>query len=297
MENSELKALITLLDDPNDTVYESVQKRLNEIGTPIVPELKDAWVQSKDELFLERSSSIISTIQFNDTLGQFKKWLDDGAESLFDGAFFIAKYNFPDLDYQLINQKIEKIKRDAWLQMNDNLTPLEQIRVINHIIFNINKFDRNNASFYSPNNSYLNQLLKTKKGNPISLAILFLIITKRLDLPVYGVNLPKNFILAYAEELYQTGLETEPENKIVSFYINPYNNGAILTKREIDHFLQQQKIKPQDIFYQACDNKIIIQRLLLNLIYSYEKQKKPDKVEDLKKFADLFENPLPDVLY
>jgi len=297
MENSELKALITLLDDPDDTVYESVQKRLNEIGVPIVPELKDAWVQSKDELFLERSSSIISSIQFNDTFNRFKKWVADGAENLFEGTFLVAKYNFPDLDYQLINLSIEKIKRDAWLQMNDNLTPLEQIRVINHIIFNIHKFDRNNTNFYSPNNSYINQLLKTKKGNPISLAILFLIIAKKLELPVYGVNLPKNFLLAYAEELYETGLGVEIENKIVSFYINPYNNGAILTKREIDYFLKQQKIKPQDIFYKVCDNKIIIQRLLLNLIYSYEKQKKTEKAEDLKKFADVFENPLPDVLY
>ncbi len=297
MENSELKALITLLDDPNDTVFESVQKRLNEIGAPIVPELKDAWVQSDNELFLERSSSIISSIQFNDTLVQFKNWVQNGAKSLLEASFLIAKYNFPDLDYHLINQKIEKIKKDAWLQMNDNLTPLEQIRVVNHIFFNIHKFGRNNSDFYAPKNSYLNQLLKTKKGNPISLAILFLIITEKLELPVYGVNLPKNFILAYAEELYETSLETEHENKIVSFYINPFNNGAILTKREIDYFLEQQKIKSHDMYYKICDNKIIIQRLLLNLIYSYEKLKKPDKVKDLKKFADLFDNPLPNVLY
>jgi len=243
MKNSELKALITLLDDPNNTVYESVEKRLKDIGAEIVPELKNAWENSKDELFLERTSTIISDVQFEDTLNRFKNWVDEGGENLLDASFLIARYNFPDLDYHLFVQQIEKIKRDAWLQMNDNLTPLEHIRVINHIIYNIHKFGRNNTDFYSPKNSYLNQVLESKKGNPISLAILYLIITEKLELPVYGVNLPKNFILAYAEKLYDTALETDIENKIVSFYINPYNNGAVLTKREIDYFLKQQKIK------------------------------------------------------
>lgn len=297
MENSELKALITLLDDPNHTVYRTVKKRLIEIGAVIVPELRNAWENSKDELFLKRTSAIISDVQFDDTLSRFKNWVDEGGENLLDASFLIAKNNFPDLEYNLIGQKIEKIKRDAWLQMNDNLTPLEQIRVINHIIYNIHKFGRNNTDFYSPKNSYINQVLETKKGNPISLAILYLIITEKLGLPVYGVNLPKNFILAYAEELYDSGLDTDIENKIVSFYINPYNNGAILTKREIDYFLKQQKIKHKDFFYQPCDNKTIIQRLLLNLIYSHERQKNSDKVESFKKFADLFDNPLPNISF
>jgi regulator of sirC expression with transglutaminase-like and TPR domain len=138
-------------------------------------------------------------------------------------------------------------------------------------------------------------VLETKKGNPISLAIIYLIITQKLGLPVYGVNLPKNFILAYIEDLFNTGLETDPESKIVSFYINPYNNGAVLTKREIDYFLEQQKIKPLDFFYTPCDNTTIIQRLLLNLIYAYERQKDQKKVNDLKKFLKVFDKPLPNI--
>jgi len=297
MGNTEIKALITLLDDPNDTIYESVEKKLIEIGPIIIPDLKNAWNNSEDELFLERSSLIISRVQFDDTFGKFKNWVDQDDDNLLDAAFLIAKYHSPDLDYNSINQKIEEIKRDAWLQMNDNLTPLEQIRVINHTIYSTHKFSRNNTDFYSPKNSYLNLVLETKKGNPISLAILYLIVTEKLKLPVYGVNLPKNFILAYAEELYNAELETDLEDKIVSFYINPYNNGAVLTKREIDYFLKQQKIKPQDYFYSPCNNKTIIQRLLLNLIYTYERQKDLEKVEDLKKFAEVFDNPLPDIAF
>jgi regulator of sirC expression with transglutaminase-like and TPR domain len=295
METHELKALISLLDDPDWTVYEAVKTRLTDLGPQILPELKNSWESNINELFLERSSLIISEIQFNDTFYQFKHWVDTGGINLLEGAFLIAKYNFPDLDFDLIQQKIEKIKRDAWLQMNDNLTPLEQIRVLNHIIYNIHKFTRNNTDFYSPKNSYINQVLETKKGNPVSLAILYLTVGTKLDLPIYGVNLSKNFILAYVEELYGASNETQPTDKIVSFYINPYNNGAVLTKREIDYFLKQQRIPPMDYYYVPCDNLTIIQRLLVYLQFSYEKQEDFPKMDELRKFLNCFENPLPDM--
>ena len=297
MIDSEIKALITLLEDPDWTVYEAVKNRLSDLGIEILPQLKNAWEISHSDLFLERSSLIIADVQFNQTFNLFKEWVKSDIGSLLEGAFLVAKYNFPDLEYDEILQKTEKIKRDAWLQMNENLTPLEQIRVLNHIIFNIHKYSRNNLDFYSPKNSYINLVLETKKGNPVSLAILYLTIAFKLGIPIYGVNLPKNFILAYVEELYPPKLETELEDKIVSFYINPYNNGAILTKREIDYFLKQQKIKPLDSFYFPCDNKTIIQRLILNLIFAYERQEQFTKVEELKKFLNLFDKPLPDISF
>jgi regulator of sirC expression with transglutaminase-like and TPR domain len=294
MKESEIKALITLLEDPDWTVYEAVKTRLVDLGEKVLPQLKVAWEKSKSDIFLERSLAIISDVQFNQTYDLFKVWVKSDEANLFDGAFLIAKYKFPDLDRDEIMQKVEKIKRDAWLQMNDNLTPLEQVRVLNHIIFNIHKFVRNNMDFYSPKNSYLNLVLETKKGNPVSLAILYLLVAVKLGLPVYGVNLPKNFILAYVEELSNSNLETVLEDKIVSFYINPYNNGAVLTKREIDYFLKQQKIKPLDYFYTPCDNHTTIQRLLLNLIFAYERQEDFGKAEELKKFLSLFKKQLPD---
>ena len=295
MEYPELKALISLLEDPDWSVYELVKTRLTNLGTEILPALKNSWETNSNELFLERSSLIISEIQFNETYNIFKEWVLSGASSLVEGAFLISKYNFPDLDYEDITNKIEKIKRDAWLQMNDNLTPLEQIRMLNHIIYNIHKFTRNNSDFYSPKNSYINQVLESKKGNPVSLAILYLSVGTKLGLPIFGVNLPKNFIIAYVEELYGGSIQTNPEDKIVSFYINPYNNGAVLTKREIDYFLKQQRIKPVDDYYIPCDNATIIQRLIMNLIYSYEKQEEYSKVEELQKFLNCFEKPLPDI--
>jgi len=294
---SELKAMIKLIDDPDPEIFEVVSGRLLDLGTIALAELKANKNNNINEFSIERINFIVNEIEFSSTLNLFKNWVNEGSEDLLNGVYLISKYNFPDLDILFLDQQIEKIKRDAWLQMNDNLTPLEQIKVLNHIFFNIHKYVKNVGDFYSPNNSYLNKVIDTRKGNPISLSILYLIVGVKLGLPLYGVNLPKNFILAYVEELSNYNLETEVEDKIVSFYINPYNNGAVLTRKEIDRFLKEQRIKPIDSFYNPCDNLVIVQRLILNLIYSYEKIENNLKVEELKQFASVFKTKLPDVTY
>jgi regulator of sirC expression with transglutaminase-like and TPR domain len=99
-----------------------------------------------------------------------------------------------------------------------------------------------------------------------------------LGLPIYGVSMPRNFILAYIDE-HNTYDLNDPE---ILFYINPFNEGKVLGEREIDYFLKQQKIEPREKYYLPCSNIEIIKKLILNLIYSYEKLGYPDKVNDLK---------------
>ncbi|NJK87893.1 MAG: hypothetical protein HC906_19945 [Bacteroidales bacterium] len=148
-------------------------------------------------------------------------------------------------------------------------------------------FKRNTANFYSPQNSYINLVLETKRGNPISLAIVYLAVAQKLNLPIYGVNLPKNFILAYKDEFRQTDSDDETED--ILFYINPYNKGSVLGKREIDYFIQQQQLEPRKEYYVPCSNVDIIIRLINNMILSYEKLEFTDKIERLKELLELIE--------
>jgi regulator of sirC expression with transglutaminase-like and TPR domain len=105
-------------------------------------------------------------------------------------------------------------------------------------------------------------------------------VAHELNLPIYGVNLPKNFILAYKDEFRHSDAADETED--ILFYINPNNKGAVLGKREIDYFLKQQQLKYDKSYYTTCSNKSIVLRLIHNLILSYEKLGFNDKVERLK---------------
>ena len=126
-------------------------------------------------------------------------------------------------------------------------------------------------------------MLETKKGNQISLAVIYSIIAQKLDIPVYGVNLPQHFILAYVDETQ----ENDFQNGIL-FYVNAFNKGFIFGRRDVDSFLKQLNIQPDKQFYEPCSNDEIIQRVLRNLISSYDKVGATQKVNELEELLEIF---------
>lgn len=284
MDEKELQAIIKLLDDPNETIFDEIQKYLLQKGPEVVSFLEDAWEDSLNSLFHERIEDIIQKIQFVDTQKKVTEWINQPTQNLLAGAYLIAHYQYPKLTYDEVNQKIEKLKRDTWIVLNDSLTALEKVKVLNHIIFEIHRFTRNSANYYAPQNSYINHVLSEKRGNSLTLALIYSEIAQRLDIPIYGVNLPHNYILAYMDEK-QAG---QPASKNdVLFYINPYNRGAVLGRREIDVFLKQQKLQPKKLYYAPCTPIDTILRLVKNLVYSYEQMGYPEKVEHFKQIETI----------
>ena len=178
-----------------------------------------------------------------------------------------------------IQKLLDKLRKDAWLEMNDGLTALEQVKVLNKIFFDIHGFAGNTQNYHAPQNSLLNIVLETRKGNPLMLSILYLEIARSAGIPVYGVNLPEHFILCYKDELEDPASIDDHSN--ILFYLNPFSKGDIFNKKEIDTFLQQLKIEKEKSFYEPCTNKDMIQRLIRNLMNSYHKLGFMEKVEEL----------------
>ncbi|KPK79142.1 MAG: hypothetical protein AMS27_18320 [Bacteroides sp. SM23_62_1] len=283
----QLQALITLLEDPNEDIFKMVSSSILEHGPAVIPELEKAWENSADQVYQERLENLIQKIQKDYTMKDLKIWIKSDSEDLLEGAWLIARFQFPDLGYHEVNEPLERIKNDVWLELNENLTALEKIKVINHIFFEIHGFSKNTSNFYNPQNSYINQVIEKKRGNPISIAILYLIIAQKLGLPVFGVNLPKNFILAYRDDHGLMDLFSDQRENIL-FYINPYNKGTILGRKEIEYFLQQQQLKPQRSYFLPCTNLEIIKRIVYNLINSYERLGYQDKVIQFTKILQIF---------
>ncbi len=283
VSEAEIKALIDLLDDNDQGVQAAVLNRLVEIGTQIVPSLEKAWETTINLSLQTKIETIIQDLQFEEVKNDLQNWVNNGCKDLLFGAFIVSKYQFPSLKYEFILLYIEKIKNDIEAVMNFSLTPLEKIRLINHIFFNIHKYSGNYSNYYAPNNYYINHVIETRKGSPITLAIIYIVVSQKLEIPIYGVNLPKNFIVAYKD------LQVNDISNSVIFYANPYNKGAILGKREIDYFLKQQKIDSDEKYFIPCSNVQIIERTLRYLISSYESTNQNDKIERLKKLIKILE--------
>lgn len=280
MDQAKINALIALLDDSDSEVVEAVTDNLLREGLNVIPHLEKVWENTPDEKLQERLENMIHNIQFDSTRSNLRRWSRAGAGDVLEGATYLAQFQFPETSFSKLDHAIEKVRDDIWLEINNNLTALEKVKILNYVIFDLHHFTRNTQNFYSPQNSFINQVIETRKGNPISLAIVYMSVAQKLDLPVFGVNLPKNFILAYKDEYRQYDAADEEED--ILFYINPYNKGAILGKKEIDYFIKQQQLKPDKSYFIPCDNRDIIVRLISNLILSYEKLGFTDKIDRLR---------------
>ena len=287
MDEKKILAQIKLLDDPDDLIFNTVRDNLIGLGEEVIPELEKAWESTFDEKIQERIEDIIKYIQFRTVKNGLENWVKEGAKDIAYGGFLLAKYQYPDLSWENMQKQFDAIKNEIWLELNQNLTALEKIRVLNHIFFDGHKFSPNNANFYSPQNAYLNLLFESKKGNPVSLGILYMSVAQRLELPVYGVNLPKNFILCYIDQVSAFEAFGDANPNAVLFYINPFNRGAVFGRKEIDYFLSQQQLEPSDSYFSPCTNQQTLLRLIENLIISYEKLGYPDKVQDLSELQDI----------
>jgi regulator of sirC expression with transglutaminase-like and TPR domain len=285
MDKNEVHALISLLDDPDEQVYSHIKEKLLSMGADVIPVLESAWENSFDSLLQQRIEGIIHRIQFDNMRRSLREWSLPEQQNLLTGALLVARYQYPDLDEAHIRRHIEQIKQDIWLELNNNLTPLEKVRVINHILFDVHGFSANTTNYHAPQNSYINNVLESKKGNPVSLSIIYAVIAQDLRIPIYGVNLPEHFILAYVDNSPGFSLDADNTDRVL-FYINPFSRGAPVNKKEIDAFLRQQRLEPKAEFFTPCSNLMIVRRLLNNLIMSYEKLGYPTKVDELRQLRD-----------
>ena len=282
MENvKEINALVKLLDDPDQEVFQHVEEKLLGYGNEVVDFLENTWEHSLDALLQQRIENIVHKIQFNSVKEDLNLWYQSGAFDLLQGALIINRYQYPDLDEQYIINQIEEIKREIWVGLQYEMSSIEKIKLINHIFYNQYGFSGNTKNHHDPQNSYLNQVLESKKGNQISLAVIYATLAQKLDIPVYGVNLPQHFILGYIDD------SNEEKEYGVLFYINAFNKGAIFGKHDVDQFLRQLNLEPQPGFYSPCSNTEIIRRIIRNLISAYENLGSTEKVDELKELQEI----------
>lgn len=281
MNENEIKALLSLLEDPDEKISSQISEKILSLGIEVIPKLELHWESTFDALVQKKVENLIHQIQFDNIVKALSIWSAIGKQDLLQGAILIAKYQYPDLNEDKIKTHLDLIRQDTWLELNPRLTVLEKIKVLNHILFEIHGFGGNTTNYHSPTNSYINNVLETKKGNPLSLSIIYCIIAQSLDIPIFGVNLPEHFIVCYQDLKNEIPSSLINSNRVY-FYINPFSKGSIFGQNDIDTFLKQINRTPEKQFYEPCSNLDIMIRLLNNLILSYEKLGISEKVKELK---------------
>lgn len=274
---NQLDALVSLLDDPDVEVKNHVRDKIISLGAEIIPFLEQKWETSFNPEVQKEIEDLVHDLQFSLVKTRLAEWRDTEDKDLLTGLWILNTYQYPDLDFAKLNAEMHQIYFEVWTSFKNDLQPYEQVRIINNVLFNTLRFSANTKNFHSPGNSMLSTVLDTKRGNPISLCAIYLLVAKKLGLPIYGVNLPNLFVLTY-------------KSSDITFYINVFNKGLIFSRQDIFNYLEHLKIDPIDAFFEPCSHMDIILRSLRNLGNSFEKLGEATKTEEVREMISILES-------
>jgi regulator of sirC expression with transglutaminase-like and TPR domain len=286
-ENKEIKALLHLIDDPDEDVYSTVSEKILSFGKEIIPNLEHLWENIHDEEAQERIEMLIHRVHYRELTADFVQWKNNPAD-LMTGALIVARYTYPDLQPQQIRQEIEKLRRNIWLELNNYLTPIETINVVNSILFNYYKQKGAEISYEHPDQFLLNKTLETKKGNAIGNGIVYLILCELLDIPVRAVNIPRQFLLGYFDDQYELLNPAGHPSEKIKFYVDALT-GQMYSHKDIEAYFKRLSVPPVPSYFRPLNNKKVIQFLLKELCKCYDNQSNLYKMDELISLANILD--------
>lgn len=284
-----IQALIRLIEDPDENIFEHIRDELIGHGTDVIPFLETSWEEEDyGLLFQSRIEDLIHDIQFKSIKLALKDWIKSPHKDLLEGSLIISKFQYPNQDDQDVRNAIQDVRKDIWLELNEHQTAYEKVRVFNKVFYGKYKFTGNSKDFHSPLNSFINVVMETRKGNPLSLCLVYSILAQSLDMPIYGVNLPNHFVLTYLDEDNINPIINTENIHGGLFYINAFSKGGIFDENEIKEFLNGLNKPESREYFEPCSNSAILTRMLTNLIASFQQSGSASKVDELIQLRDLF---------
>jgi regulator of sirC expression with transglutaminase-like and TPR domain len=281
IDKQKINSLISLVDDQDDDVFDLVQGQIIDLGKDVLPLLKKAYDETESNLMSLRLKKLISQLNLIKAREEILYWKNNNSRNLYEGLSIIARYQYPNLDIEKITKTIKIIRQELWLEVNDNMTAMEKVRIFNHLFFDIHMFHGDSKDFFAPENFFINDAILRKKGSPLILSTIYSIVAQSVNIPIYGVNMPNHFIVAYTDRLYSQPLSDIEINNVL-FFINPFNRGEIYSLKEMRQFLSSMKVSPHNSYLLPCSNITIIKRNLKNLINAYKNLGKKEKVGEFE---------------
>lgn len=278
----QLKALLHLLDDPDEEVASAVVNRILSFGNGAIPQLEKAWEYSKDEAFQVRLETLIHRVHFSELSDDFRNWdaLED--PGLLQGAILVSRYAYPGLRVETLLAQFERIRLNVWLEINTYLSPVEQISALNSILYGYYRLGGSELSRKEPAPFFLNAVLDSRQGNAFSLGILYLALAERLDVPLFAVSIPQQFLLAYMDA-YQPSFPTD-ENDLarhIRFYVDPVN-GNVYSPFDVAAYLHKAGTPLSARYFVPLTARKIIRRMLGALALAYAHQKQEEKASEVR---------------
>jgi regulator of sirC expression with transglutaminase-like and TPR domain len=281
MNEEKVRALISLLDDSDPNVYINISEELSKLSASNIPYLEDIWLESDSPLFQERLEAIIDEIHHNSIIKELINWKYSPKQNLIDGAILINRSVSYHLSTHNVKTTINKIVDEIKPEVKEQESYLDKIKILNHFLYFIHNYMVLSPKEETSWGGNISTVLAQNKGNYIITSIIYAGIAQALKLPVNGIQLPNSILLSCESSII------DPASKRNYFYINPIDNGAVLSTMQLEHVIKFKKLNNLPQYYKPCNNLDLIKLLIQNQIFCYGRQSNYKYVEILKKLLNV----------
>ena len=281
----EINALLELLDDPDEEVFFVVVNKLKEHGSAVLPRLESFWETTPDEELQRRIEILIHQLHFNDLRRDFIEWASQESPELLRGAILVARYYYPGLREPEILAQFDQFRRSVWLELNNYMSPLEQVHVFNTVLYQHYHLQGHELGEHNCKHFYINDLFESKQGNGFTIGVVYLSICELLDIPIFAVDIPRQFIFAYIDTVHQFAYPDKEGETQVQFYLDPAT-GILYSGKDVMAYLQKIGVTDMLCCYIPISSKRVIFRMMEELTLCFRYQKEDEKADELQQLLN-----------
>ncbi len=271
LTQTELKSLVQLLDEEDPNSLDLVRRRLLSAGDAALPYLEEVKTAAAGDL-AHRADAVSMEIRFKKLRREFAALSVPQEPDLEKGALLLARFAYPGLDPKGYTAWMDKVSMKIQDELPSDADAGMTFQRLNSHLFQGMGFSGNARHYDDPDNNYLNRVIDNRRGVPESLSLLYLLLARRLRLPVYGVSTPGHFLV---------GFRPGPH----ACFIDAYHRGRLLDIAEVRRMLARGGFKFREEFVARCSSRDILIRIMRNLIVIYDKAGASDRAHLLSKLV------------
>lgn len=252
---AESDALATLLDDPSPVVRSRLLEHFGfhpEASRRFLIEL----AEGKNRALAWHARWFLTELRFSDPSAEFRGFIQSLNYELETGSLLLARTVLPAVDAGACAEELDRLAARCRELLAEPASARERCRVINRVLYHEAGFRGNTEHYTDPLNSLLPEVLTRRKGIPISLGIVYLLVARRIGMELEPVGMPGHFLVGCYSE-------TEP------FYIDAFEQGAFRSAQELVLALRAQGIEPSLGDLAPSPVREVLSRCCRNLVNHY----------------------------
>lgn len=274
--DTELKSIVTLLDDTDDFVVDAINKRMLGRGTSVLTDLEELYNREKS---YRTKGLIADKIQFLSNefvLEEFEGMLMREYPDLERGIYLISKLIVPDIDEIYFKDLIGILIKDLVEEINEKKTALEKMQIFNHIFYHRLLFKCGDYPVTRESTTLLTSVLSSRHGIPLSISLVYFLLARCVGLEVYPMCFPGGFVPSYVEN-----------NKIL-FYMDIFRDGEIFSESRLKYYLENQGVDIDTSAFEVRDDRTLILVYLEMLHFMYTQKEDEYTIAILNRALKLF---------